>query len=266
MFSSVHVHYNYCSLVSIIYASYRITVDYKMVKINKKTSAKAVTGIKKLKSAGKKVKHAAKRKIANQDQNNSNYGDMSVDDFLNQSFDDDDDQENDSVDNSDSDNADDSVNNATNEDDSFDETADDDSVDGAPEDEAESHKESLARLKEIDPEFYKFLEENDKKLLNFDASQNEQASEDEEEEDVHVPSEELEVASDESDYESEEKGETKSITLKMLKKWQIDIHSEKSVKLIANLVHAFHAALERVSSEKDQEPSMYKVEGKITNY
>lgn len=69
-------------------------------------------------------------------------------------------------------------------------------------DEFQSHKQSLNKLKDIDPEFYKFLQENDKKLLNFNISDSEAEDDDEEEESqVHKPTEELEVASDEDDFE-----------------------------------------------------------------
>lgn len=71
-------------------------------------------------------------------------------------------------------------------------------------DEAEKHKRDLEKLKESDPEFYKFLQENDKKLLQFNLSdeENDDEEEDKEETDsVHVPTDELAVASDESDFE-----------------------------------------------------------------
>lgn len=66
------------------------------------------------------------------------------------------------------------------------------------EDEINSHKRSLAKLAETDPEFYQFLEDNDKKLLLFDVSDSEDG---EEEEAIHKPTETLEAASDESDFE-----------------------------------------------------------------
>lgn len=72
--------------------------------------------------------------------------------------------------------------------------------DESDEDEATKHKKDLEKLKVSDPEFYKFLQENDKKLLQFNVSDDEQGDM-EEVEDVHVPSEGLDVASDESDFE-----------------------------------------------------------------
>lgn len=68
------------------------------------------------------------------------------------------------------------------------------------EDEAAKHKKDLVRLKESDPEFYKFLQENDKKLLQFNLSDDEDYYTPDVE-DIHEPSETLVIASDESDFE-----------------------------------------------------------------
>lgn len=130
------------------------------------------------------------------------------------------------------------------------------------EDEVKAHKESLAKLKETDPEFYKFLQDNDKKLLNFDV-EDEQEVDEERDNDVHIPNEELEVASDESDYEADDTVSDghKMVTLKLLKKWQTEIQTDKSKQTMSRLVEAFHAALQRVSNCEDEVPSKFKVEG-----
>lgn len=78
------------------------------------------------------------------------------------------------------------------------------SGDNESEDEAETHKRDLEKLKKSDPEFYKFLQENDRKLLEFNLSDEEiedEAEEDDENKGIHKPNGTLDVASDESDFE-----------------------------------------------------------------
>ncbi|XP_032681936.1 nucleolar complex protein 2 homolog [Odontomachus brunneus] len=129
------------------------------------------------------------------------------------------------------------------------------------------HKISLMKLKDTDPEFYKYLKENDKNLLEF------KVSDDEDDDDSinnldnkHVPDENLEVASDDSDFEPEETditedGSKKKITLQLLKIWQEKIHTDKSLTTIKCVVDAFHAAMETVAESADTTTLQYKVEG-----
>jgi nucleolar complex protein 2 len=130
-----------------------------------------------------------------------------------------------------------------------------------------SHKKALGNLQSTDPELFKFLEQNDKKLLNFGAEadpEQDEASEDERES-LHKPSDTLEVASDESDYEPEDgDGPTRrenAITLKILKEWQIGLQSEDvTIETIRNVTKAFNSALISVSGDINNHGT-YIVEG-----
>lgn len=154
---------------------------------------------------------------------------------------------------------------------------------------AQNHKASLNKLKAIDPEFYKFLEQNDKKLLNFDAdneigeSESEEEQQEEQDSDVddgdddesglvHKPVAEFEGGSDESDYEADgaekedeaevvSKGGTRLITLKLLKQWQQDLSKDKvDIEVVKNVISAVNSALLSISGEHVS-GMMFKVEG-----
>ncbi|XP_015123285.1 nucleolar complex protein 2 homolog [Diachasma alloeum] len=134
-----------------------------------------------------------------------------------------------------------------------------------------AHKKSLQKLQDTDPEFYEFLKQNDKKLLNFDLSDQEDCEDENEnaDEEVHVPSENLQVASDEDDDNDDDneamenkspKGMTK-VTLKLLKVWQEEIQKDKTTKTIKSITEAFHAALLTVADPEGAKNIRYKVEG-----
>ncbi|RZC32306.1 nucleolar complex protein 2 -like, partial [Asbolus verrucosus] len=200
-----------------------------MAKIKKKPTSKPQ----------KKTKKTIKKSKKKED-----YSSMSVDNFLNKNFENSDSDEEEAIDASQP---------APN---------DEEIEENDSEDEVQKHKEALSNLKDTDPEFFKFLQENDKKLLQFNVSDDED-NDDGDESAPHELPEQLEVASDESDFEDDQTA-TKDhgvVTLKMLKAWESEIQKDQSNRTITAVAQAFHAALLRVSAEEDQEPSQFKVEG-----
>lgn len=201
---------------------------------------------KRVRSVSKKIKKPATKK-------RKPLSKVTVDEFFNQSFDDD----------------------SSNDDEEYknkDENADEDEANSSESDmDPVEHKKSLMKLKQTDPEFYTYLKENDKNLLEFNISDDDGMDDDDDDEEAssneldtkHIPSDRLEVASDESDYEGDD-GATKDkrkITLQLLKTWQTEIQKDKSLKTIKCAIEAFHAALQTVVDVPDADYVGYKVEG-----
>nr|SVE73441.1 EOG090X02MG [Daphnia atkinsoni] len=135
-----------------------------------------------------------------------------------------------------------------------DEDSEDESGDDFDENTAvKKHKKTLDKLKNTDPEFYQFLSENDRELLDFGSSDSE---DDERGGQVHeLPKhEELEVGSDESDFEDQEsavKRQKNVITQIMVDKWQEELQDPKSMRTIVDVVSAFRSAVHSVTEEKE---------------
>ncbi|WFD29503.1 Nucleolar Complex 2 protein [Malassezia sp. CBS 17886] len=100
-----------------------------------------------------------------------------------------------------------------------------DEMDDIPEDEA--HTQDLAQLAKKDPEFFKYLQENDKDLLAFG----------ERDEDV-----EADDAAPESADESAEEA-VPAVTKEMLRRWQRDLLTHYSLRALRRLLLAFRAAV-----------------------
>ncbi|NXU46679.1 NOC2L protein, partial [Drymodes brunneopygia] len=125
---------------------------------------------------------------------------------------------------------------------------------------ASEHKDQLSRLKDRDPEFYKFLEENDRKLLDFDASDSS-----EEEEALHRPPDTLEEASDEDDEDEEqEKVKRKkvsliNVSLKMVEEWKKAAQRNLTPKLFHEITQAYKAAVATTKGDSGGDPSKFQV-------
>ncbi|CAI7635752.1 unnamed protein product [Penicillium discolor] len=114
--------------------------------------------------------------------------------------------------------------------------SDEDSVDAYDE-----HKDQLESLKEKDPEFYKYLKENDSELLEFadqgDLSEVDALSESEEPED-----EEPAKKKKKKSKKEEEEPEDETLTIEMVKKWQKLMEEQNSIRAMRQAVLAFRAA------------------------
>ncbi|NWS21749.1 NOC2L protein, partial [Pachyramphus minor] len=126
---------------------------------------------------------------------------------------------------------------------------------------ASEHKDQLSRLKDRDPEFYKFLEENDRTLLDFDASDSS-----DEEEPLHRPPDTLEEASDEDDGEEEEQEKVKrkrvsfiSVSLKMVEDWKKAAQRNLTPRLFHEITQAYKAAVATTKGDSGGDPSKFQV-------
>ncbi|XP_069466159.1 nucleolar complex protein 2 homolog isoform X2 [Ambystoma mexicanum] len=134
-----------------------------------------------------------------------------------------------------------------------------------PKGRASEHKDQLSRLREKDPEFYKFLEDNDRTLLNFDDSD---SSDDES--GAHKLPDRLEEAEDDDDDDEEDddesttpkskKAELVLVTLKMVESWKEAAKHDIRPKLFHEIAQAFKAAVATtLGSNAGGDPSKFKV-------
>ncbi|KAI0632864.1 Noc2-domain-containing protein [Trametes polyzona] len=100
------------------------------------------------------------------------------------------------------------------------------------EDEGEAHLMELSKLAEKDPEFYKYLQENDRELLEF--SLNDARAEDQ----------------DEDEEEAMEEDKTPVLTKDILQRWQKALLDHRSLKALRKMLIAFRSAVHM--NEEDQ--------------
>lgn len=98
------------------------------------------------------------------------------------------------------------------------------------------HADDLEKLKEKDPEFYAYLQENDKELLQF----GQESDDDEDESEEEAKSSKAKASSSKAT-----KAETgpQRVTLKMLAGWQKSMLAYRSLKALRRLLIAFRCAV-----------------------
>ncbi|CCH59256.1 hypothetical protein TBLA_0B04180 [Henningerozyma blattae CBS 6284] len=137
-----------------------------------------------------------------------------------------------------------------------------DSDNSSSEDEAEDMEATMKSLKEDDPDFYKYLEENDKDLLGFTATNPLDAISDEDDDDDDNDNDEKSSNKKNIEDEIVEENETNSdkteLTLALVREWKKTLQGTPSFKHIRKIVTAFKAAV-NLNNEEITESSKYSV-------
>lgn len=123
-------------------------------------------------------------------------------------------------------------------------------------DEFEQHKAEIAGLAEQDPEFYKYLQENDSELLNFDdlegideLSEGDDSDEDSSKKKKKKKKQKKKKAADSDDEdevdedEEEEESRAEEVTKAHVAKWRKALVEENSLRALRKVVLAFRAAV-----------------------
>ncbi|OGE52426.1 hypothetical protein PENARI_c010G09018 [Penicillium arizonense] len=120
---------------------------------------------------------------------------------------------------------------------------DNDEEDASSVDAYDEHKDQLESLKDKDPEFYKYLKENDAELLDFgeqgDLSEVDALSESDEPEDEEPAKKKKKKAKKEQE---EVEPESTTLTIQTVKKWHKLMEEQNSIRAMRQVVLAFRAA------------------------
>jgi len=140
---------------------------------------------------------------------------------------------------------------------------------GMDEEDLTAHSKELENLKEKDPEFYKFLKQNDASLLDF--AEPEEEDEEEEEEEEAGEGEENDISGDEIDDGMDDGGRAvreeaeeeeaaaatpkgKLLTTEMLQHWQQSILEQKSLGALRKLLMAFQSGCHITDANEETKP------------
>ncbi|WVQ62856.1 uncharacterized protein L199_001005 [Kwoniella botswanensis] len=109
-------------------------------------------------------------------------------------------------------------------------------------------KKAMKDLQKNDPEFFKYLKENDEELLDFGKSKG-KAKQDDEDEEMESDDEDVE---DEDMEEEEEERKKISVNGKMLRGWQEGMLKQHSIRSLRKTLLAFRAAAHMNEDDGDQ--------------
>ncbi|CCK68013.1 mRNA-binding ribosome synthesis protein NOC2 KNAG_0A03260 [Huiozyma naganishii CBS 8797] len=131
-----------------------------------------------------------------------------------------------------------------------------DTSDDSSSSEEEDMATNMAALSKEDPEFYKYLQENDKGLLDFAGSNpldGAESSDEEEGQDAGEEETQHEAA------ELEEAGSNKiELTVSLVKSWKNELRNAPNLKLLRNVIIAFKVAV-HINNEDGTEDHKYAV-------
>lgn len=119
----------------------------------------------------------------------------------------------------------------------------------------EMHAQDLEKLKAKDPDFYRYLQENDEELLNFAAGSGEDS--DEEEDAPQLPKSAKGKGKATQEDEDEEEDDAHVVTMATLRRWQRAMIQHRSLKALRKLLLAFRSAAHMDDPEEEQRDSQH---------
>jgi len=113
-------------------------------------------------------------------------------------------------------------------------------------DDAEAHMGQLADLEQKDPEFYKYLKNNDAELLDFaedaDLAEIDALSASEDEATPRKKKKKVVVEPEDEEDDDEEATTGNEVTKKLIKKWKLSMEANSSLRAMREVVLAFRTA------------------------
>nr|WDD38977.1 nucleolar complex protein 2-like protein [Fagopyrum tataricum] len=139
--------------------------------------------------------------------------------------------------------------------------------------EAKEHKKHLETLKEKDPEFYQYMLENDKEILEFSDDDDLDEEEDDDEADMDDSEVQDDEDGDDEDFETEDvvskKGEKRSkstITMDMVESWGVAAKEQGKIGAVRSLLKAYRIACHHGDdASNDSSDNLHQISSNVFN-